>query len=126
MRPKPLYGQPCNRCGACCVRELCPLGVLMFGDQRGPCPGLVGDGLGGFGCKLAQGPNLTEAAIEAARMTIGAGFGCDMLQTPADHAAARQERPRLVATLMAADAALSPEALEIVTRWRKTMAQRHG
>lgn len=42
----PGYGQPCNGCGRCCLKEPCDvaLEVLDLDFTRGPCPALVHDG----------------------------------------------------------------------------------
>lgn len=50
---KPAYGQPCNKCGLCCTRELCQfaMGELYPGhppfpspEWKGPCPFLEREG----------------------------------------------------------------------------------
>lgn len=91
LRPpaKPPYGAVCNRCGECCVAELCPLAVLVFGGHAGPCPALERDSAGLAVCGLAAHPKRHLPAehparrrraaklMAAAAVLIGAGSGCD-------------------------------------------------
>lgn len=79
---KPPHGAPCNSCGKCCERELCPLGAALFKRWSGPCPALE-EGR----CGLVQHPEryapVRAAAVgvvalsRAAAHMIGAGKGCD-------------------------------------------------
>lgn len=74
---KPPHGAPCNRCGLCCLTSLCQLAQLFFDrpELPGPCPALVEDADGKFGCGLVQrthGP-LQKAAL----LMINADNGCD-------------------------------------------------
>jgi hypothetical protein len=99
MTTKPPHGEPCNGCGECCRLELCPLGAVLFDTWRGPCPALYGpvpmyDKATGkpagdaFTCGVVYDPGQyaplrvavygAEKLRDAARMLIGAGFGCDM------------------------------------------------
>jgi hypothetical protein len=83
---KPPHGQPCNRCGLCCIDSLCPLAQHVFGFEFGPCPALSFDA-GGSTCGLVAAPathalrktleNGLAAMSEAAAHLIGAGHGCD-------------------------------------------------
>ncbi|NDD12286.1 MAG: hypothetical protein EB072_06490 [Betaproteobacteria bacterium] len=34
---KPVWGEPCNGCGVCCMSEPCPLGVWLTRQRQGPC-----------------------------------------------------------------------------------------
>lgn len=92
---KPPHGQPCNRCGLCCVATLCDLASHVFrgqklpvgGHVRGPCPALLYDGEGLSVCGLVADPmrfamrvtlaHGTKAASDAAKFLIGSGTGCD-------------------------------------------------
>ncbi len=85
---KPRHGQPCNRCGACCMATLCPLARKVFGFEFGRCPALVWSpenpesscGLVVEPAKHAwriaatYGP---QAAGDAAKLLVGSGIGCD-------------------------------------------------
>jgi hypothetical protein len=84
---KPPHGQPCNGCGQCCMDQLCPLGVGLFGepwDRR--CPALEPDG-DKFICGLIAHPmaynmRMTllhgrEVMSRTAAHLVGAGRGCD-------------------------------------------------
>lgn len=94
---KPPYGSPCNRCGLCCMNELCPLAASLFRRTDGPCPALlsVGDG---YSCGLVLSPERFAPMLAfaegkdrlsaAAAALIGAGHGCDA-QTPGE-----QDNPR--------------------------------
>lgn len=80
---KPPYGTPCNRCGLCCERDLCPLARIMFGNVAAPCPALERDEAGGAVCGVIAHPALyapgREPAVvrDVAAEAIGAGIGCD-------------------------------------------------
>ena len=85
---KPPHGQPCNRCGLCCMMTLCPLAQHVFGRELGPCPALERDADGTASCGLIADPGKhalgytlraggREAASDAAKLLIGAGIGCD-------------------------------------------------
>ena len=60
--PKPSYGAPCNRCGVCCQRELCTVGMDHFRPGHGPygpewrgvCPALSFDAEGIASCGLLE------------------------------------------------------------------------
>lgn len=88
MIQKPPHGAPCNNCGQCCRAELCPLGAVVFGRERGPCPALEPIAGGGEGCGLVMSPQKyarprevlefgAPALTVAAIALIGAGRGCD-------------------------------------------------
>jgi len=84
---KPRHGEPCNRCGLCCMATLCALGQHVFQRHEwpGPCPGLRKDGDGSYSCNVANEPlqyardPLADgyALRHAALTIIGAGDGCD-------------------------------------------------
>ena len=84
---KPALGAPCNGCGLCCAAELCPLGRVMFGKSRGPCPALVWQTADRrHVCGLAVEPGahlprlpgfLAPLFARLARRWISAGSGCD-------------------------------------------------
>ena len=42
---KPKFGEACNRCGLCCMLQLCEAALLIFGTENdeGPCPALEWD-----------------------------------------------------------------------------------
>lgn len=86
---KPPHGTPCNGCGGCCINTLCPLGQLLFGRQRGPCPALE-IGVDRADCGLVANPDkyaslkvklgaTTQERSDAAKLTVGIGRGCDAL-----------------------------------------------
>lgn len=89
---KPRHGQPCNRCGLCCMATLCPLAAQVFGREIGPCPALepmtvFPSGVTEYRCGLTADPmrwrmkaallHGVKAMREAAAHLIGAGTGCD-------------------------------------------------
>lgn len=83
---KPPHGQPCTRCGLCCVATICPLGQHVFGRKIGPCPALSYDDQGSI-CGLIADPMkwfpIRAIALgvdhlkKAARHLIGSSTGCD-------------------------------------------------
>jgi hypothetical protein len=97
---KPAYGDPCNRCGICCIARPCALAGHVFpdliweeyitplkpGQRSRPCPALERSDAG-YRCGLATNPDRyvnwrlddDEAAelAEAAGVIIGGGLGCD-------------------------------------------------
>lgn len=84
---KPPYGADCNRCGACCMAVLCPLGARLFRRTEGPCPALtISAGRADCGLVLEPAHFATPARLAAAgpgqlavaaAILIGAGAGCD-------------------------------------------------
>lgn len=86
LEKKPPHGQPCTRCGLCCVATLCPLARIVFGHESGPCPALSYDA-DGSRCGLVDNPmayamrltlkNGVQAMSDAAKHLIGGGTGCD-------------------------------------------------
>ncbi len=88
-RPTPPgYGMPCNGCGVCCERTVCPIGRALMDDPPAPCPALEFRE-GKSVCGLIVDPeryvarahmrrtNPTEVAWVVGTMN-GAGIGCDM------------------------------------------------
>src|SRR5688572_8418484 len=94
QNPKPLYGEPCNGCGICCMQEICPPGLEIFEHIRGhqlkaeqPCPALeYNSQTKRFDCLLAH--NL-EFAYKA-----GIGVGCDAVLTVADRRTDKYQQDR--------------------------------
>jgi hypothetical protein len=100
MLEKAPHGQPCNGCGQCCMEQLCPLGVALFGepwDRR--CPALEPElGTDRWVCGLMAHPMAyamrmtllhgVETMRQTASHLIGAGRGCDaqLDDEPADEA----------------------------------------
>lgn len=94
---KPVYGQPCNGCGICCIAKVCELGVTLGDDQN--CKALVRGSEGGFYCGMVADPyrymdevdlstwksidaldggEAGELALKALHAeALGAGKGCD-------------------------------------------------
>lgn len=92
---KPAYGSACNRCGRCCVAELCPLSAKIFRRTEGPCPALSFDGEKSM-CGLVVDPGQfmaartrrlgTQRMSSAAMLLIASGIGCDaQLEGEADN-----------------------------------------
>lgn len=78
LEKKPPHGDPCTRCGLCCMAKLCRLAEALFNGGRpaaGPCPALVMDEGGYYACGVvaASAGDLREAAL----VLTGAGLGCD-------------------------------------------------
>lgn len=89
---KPLYGQPCNGCGLCCVMQQCPVSAQLFGPKE-LCPALeaVGEaytcGLIASPSRYFDAPEWGAALVgEAIGMILGAGTGCDAVANDADQA----------------------------------------
>lgn len=83
---KPLYGDPCNGCGLCCLSEQCPISLEMFGDV-GICPALVDEGER-WSCGLISKPALFFPHLpdEIGRLTamLLGQEGCDSVSGPED------------------------------------------
>ncbi len=93
--PKPPFGAPCNGCGACCLLEPCPLGVLLYGRRQGECQalrwcattlqyrcGVIISPHEVLQDRLPRGwhfllPGLTRVSDRWARRWVAAGTGCD-------------------------------------------------
>lgn len=88
LERKAPHGQPCTRCGLCCLGSLCPLALHVFGgEEHRACPALQWDS-GGSACGLVADPGKyapmhvlraggPEKASAAASLLIGSGTGCD-------------------------------------------------
>ena len=91
LAKKPPYGEPCNRCGVCCMATACPLGQFVFRrpEYNGEmCPGLAEDADGTYGCDVVAHPERYASRHRvlkfgigplrrAALLLIGASDGCD-------------------------------------------------
>lgn len=66
-REKPAEGQPCNRCGWCCLTKVCSAGVATTGSDVAPCKNLKGRP-GKYRCALA--------VTDHAKKLLGIGTGC--------------------------------------------------
>jgi hypothetical protein len=86
------HGEPCTRCGLCCMVSLCRLAqeVLHQPEFPGPCPALTKIDGGQFACGMVAHPERYAPAgacerhgtVEmgrAAAFLIGASEGCGML-----------------------------------------------
>lgn len=89
MKPtRPAYGEPCNGCGVCCIKEQCPLSLFVFNRQPGTCPALEDAG-DRYVCGLVVNPQkynpFRTAAVGRERMSQAAAVlvgsdamvGCD-------------------------------------------------
>ena len=92
---KPPTGAACNGCGVCCAVEPCPLGMVLFRQRRGACPGLVWESQARlYRCGVVSAPQkvakevlpawlllaepaLTQILVWGASRWIAAGVGCD-------------------------------------------------
>lgn len=90
---KPLYRQPCNGCGLCCLEEQCAISEIIFGSEP-RCPALIDAG-SRYACGLIAEPeryfkdgHAAEGAMRAGKL-LGIGTYCDTTLTDADHAVAR-------------------------------------
>lgn len=75
---KPKCGSPCNGCGVCCASEVCPIGVLAYGDISAPCPALI---LSPCRSKAICGLVAIESDHEMEPLLkeqLGIGLGCSM------------------------------------------------
>ena len=89
MPDKPLYGDPCNGCGLCCMAQLCPVATiaLKLRPSELPCPALIGGPDDTWRCGVMVEPRKwlpVRVAIygagvvaDAAAFINGAGRGCD-------------------------------------------------
>lgn len=119
---KPLYGQPCNGCGLCCLMEQCPISVEVFGPSA-VCPALESLPAGGFTCGLiarprhyleAKTPELADLMGETFGVMLGAGTGCDGVLSDADRAIADAEGPELLTRAREHLRQQRPEVRELV------------
>lgn len=86
LKQKPDYGQPCNRCGICCIRERCPVSEILFGENSRVCPALEWDE-NGSRCGLIASPMKHAPAwvikhgvatfTQVVKQIIGADTMCD-------------------------------------------------
>ena len=118
MKAKPLYGDPCNSCGRCCIVSQCPLSVILFGE-RTLCPALVTDQAGGYVCGLVTTSHLAPAKRRAAAVAIGSGTGCDFATSVADLEARKIHHPRMIAESDARLAALPPASRGHFETWKR-------
>ena len=75
---KPPLGAPCNGCGLCCQREVCGLGIEVFGEIPAPCPALaIRDGRSW--CAVIDAAEARDVAFGAhMKWRLGIGGGCQM------------------------------------------------
>lgn len=111
--PKPLWGDPCNGCGLCCIGGPCGAARVVTGQTEGRCRQLLPNGLGGYSCGLTTRPGPPEFR-EAMVIAIGAGVGCDMVETVKDAQLRLLRKRTLVAEARAARAKASPGAERIL------------
>lgn len=86
LQRKPPHGEPCTRCGLCCIMQLCDLGQRLFGKKQGPCPALHYDENDNSVCGVVFNPQLykdmpdwtIEIMRESAALLLNSGNGCDM------------------------------------------------
>ncbi|HKD31810.1 MAG TPA: hypothetical protein VKC66_38630 [Xanthobacteraceae bacterium] len=98
---KPSTGDPCNRCGVCCLTYPCAIGRLFFGVKKGECPALQWDARGSM-CGLISNPEKympTRVRIKgasrvaaAAKFLLGSGVGCNFGTVAPSRAQAECER----------------------------------
>ncbi|MBM5571913.1 MULTISPECIES: hypothetical protein [Deefgea] len=84
---KPVIGEPCNGCGACCAVEPCPMGILISRKRHGRCDALLwDDAQTRYVCGMATQPKaylavnwtwLNRRLSRWAKRWIAAGVGCD-------------------------------------------------
>jgi hypothetical protein len=84
---KPLWGEPCNRCGVCCAAEPCPVAHVFLLQRKGTCRALVWqEEVRQYACGMAVHPErylpiipswLKSAARAFFAKRIAAGKGCD-------------------------------------------------
>lgn len=100
LLPKPLYRDPCNGCGLCCIMGQCPLSSRFFGP-RDLCPALEAVEGGAYTCGLIRDPARYSPQMrqfepndlrETYALILGAGKGCDCTHSDED-ARRHEERP---------------------------------
>lgn len=94
---KPVFGDPCNGCGVCCIAQVCDLGKELGDDQN--CKALIRNPDRSFSCGLVVDPyqympesELTDWKLidvqgngragedrlkQLNASLLGAGLGCD-------------------------------------------------
>lgn len=128
MLPKPLFGDPCNGCGLCCLVSQCPLSTALFGPS-GRCPALRPNGLGGYGCGLITDTasylnvhGAAEADVQAAvAVMVGAGCGCDFATTPEDLDARKTRRDGLISAVESRERTLNGPASIFLNAVRRSI-----
>lgn len=115
-REKPLFGDPCNGCGLCCIAGPCGTGSALTGQTEGRCRLLEADGTGGFRCGLLTRP-AQPYITEALAVAIAAGLGCDAVDSIADAVARLGRRSSMIEKARAARRAASPEAEVVLRHW---------
>lgn len=91
---KPLFGDPCNNCGYCCITEPCPIAQEFLGCTKGPCVALFIED-GAYLCGMVRDPitqiwnasNRDKRALAPSEasaklgteiaLALGVGKGCD-------------------------------------------------
>ena len=118
LLPKPLYGDPCNNCGICCLLSRCPISMAIFGDSDEVCPALEPVGVGftcGLVAELADADKWGGTALsEAFALMTGAGLGCDAVHSDADAARRTAIRDEVIGRIRDAIAKASPEAQRLI------------
>jgi hypothetical protein len=84
---KPLFGEPCNGCGACCAAAPCPVSRLLLAHRAGSCPALTWRvDQQRYVCGMVVDPagqlrwlprSFVAIGSRACRRWIAAGTGCD-------------------------------------------------
>lgn len=125
LLPKPLYGEPCNGCGLCCIAVQCPISLALFGEQD-LCPALE-QAAPSLSCGLVRNtadyvPDITawggKALTEAFGLLVGAGCGCDGAASAEDEARQDEFHPIIREKAEAMIAKASPEARLLVAHFR--------
>ena len=126
LLPKPMYGDPCNGCGLCCIAVQCPISVAVFGEAS-ICPALEQAG-NSWACGLVRNtaeyvPDITEwggkTLTEAFALMLGAGLGCDGSTNEDDEARIAEYRPIMRAKAEQAIAAASEDARVLLTYFQE-------
>jgi hypothetical protein len=126
LLPKPLYGDPCNGCGLCCIAQQCDISVALFGEQE-ICPAIERAGHA-IACGLVRStadyvPDMTawggKTLTEAFALMLGAGAGCDGSASDQDEAREAEYRPIIRAKAEAAIAAASEDAQALLAYFRQ-------
>ncbi len=121
---KPLYGNPCNGCGACCMSVPCPISQAIF--NKPSCPALEWTG-NAYTCGLftnlsAYVPGMTawggSALSQAFALLLGAGLGCDGVLTEADEIARPLADEVMKAKALAAISSAPDDVRELVAYFR--------
>lgn len=89
---KPLWGEQCNRCGACCQNHACEIGQAVAGHSPfEACTLLEWDGER-YRCGAVRlADTIDDTAGAYLRLRLGIGFGCDSEMTAKDSVARKQE-----------------------------------